>query len=174
MLAALARLYFTWASLQPGQSVSFLLSGTVRAGACSPIVNHASVTSATPELNPMDNEAQTCTQIQRPSCCSSADLPRPQASPLLKKDAFRADRQFSRPLRMQRASEGWKDSHAKRPPSPRRAFCKRCCPPDQSQTKTGRIGQQDACVLYADTANMTQGEFLSIEPINFVQCHEKD
>lgn len=67
--------YFTWASLQPGQSVSFLLSGTVRAGACSPIVNHASVTSATPELNPMDNEAQTCTQIQRPSCCSSADLP---------------------------------------------------------------------------------------------------
>ena len=59
---------YTWTSLLPGQSLSFLVAGTVGACACGSVINCARVSSLTPELNPSDNWAQTCTQIQRPPC----------------------------------------------------------------------------------------------------------
>ncbi len=54
----------TWASLEPGQSFSFLIAGTVGRCARGPIINRASVTSLTPELDPSNNSAQACTQIR--------------------------------------------------------------------------------------------------------------
>ena len=57
---------FTVESLAAGQSFTLLIAGVVQPCACGPIVNRAAVSSATPERNPMNNQAQTYTQVRRP------------------------------------------------------------------------------------------------------------